>query len=29
MAGDVIHPPNAMLFGPGVCEVVLETSPIV
>ena len=29
MTGDVIHPLNAMVFGPGVYEVVLEMSPIV
>ncbi|GAB0208055.1 hypothetical protein GRJ2_003271200 [Grus japonensis] len=29
MVGDVIHPLNAMLFGPGVYEVVLEMSPVV
>jgi len=29
MIGDVIHPLNAMLFGPGVYEVVTEMSPIV
>ena len=29
MIGDVIYPLNAMLFGPGVYEVVLEVSPVV
>ena len=27
MMGDVIHPPDAMLFGLGVHDVVLEMSP--
>ncbi len=29
MIGDVIYPLDAMLFGPGVYEVVSEMSPIV
>lgn len=29
MIGHVINPHNAMLFSPGVCEVVLEMSPLV